>query len=280
MKFLFAIIAVVRATQPVYSTNGNGIYDVDSSGEIALTTFKERGERPFEILRANRNPAIATVSGSMGPETISIKNPGEGLWEVSNNEASITVNQSKRIILTLKNPLHYLLTVRGQFENVQDVANAILRDFPNIVAAMNSFDPNMGDQTVGDDKVSADRNFVVNGGVEYVAKSKGKSTQPQIGNSLTLDADVLEKRINFSFDCVSDRRPINYYNFQKSENVPSVTVDDTRTEPRIGDLPVDDPVYQDGFREAQEAATKHCQSVYKLLMSAPSLRKAVLGLDH
>lgn len=35
-----------------------------------------------------------------------------------------------------------------------------------------------------------------------------------------------------------------------------------------------------GSGEAQEAARKHCQSVYQLVMSAKSLRKAVLGLDH
>jgi hypothetical protein len=53
MKFLFSIIAVVRATQPVHLTNDNGMYYVDISGRNGLAIIKEDAWRPFAILMAN-----------------------------------------------------------------------------------------------------------------------------------------------------------------------------------------------------------------------------------
>lgn len=214
--------------------------------------------------------ATSSVTGSIEIDQSSIKREttekfGLGSDEIVSNDATeIMVHGSGTITFFMEKPRENLWVI-GKFgkEMVKTVADSIEIDFKTIEAAMKLFDPNTGDDSVRE-KVSAD---VINRayagvGVKYVAYVDESSK-----------SEVLVRYSSFRFNCVSDKRTINEYLFQKREIMPSVAV-------KAQQYVKGTPEYEAGFRQAQEAATKHCQSVYKLVSSAPSLKKAVLGLDH
>lgn len=249
--------------------------------------------------------AIASVTGSMMTHQSSIKRTiGEyGSEVVSNDEAEITVFRHKMITFKLNNP-HKHFQVIGMFgeEKFKEVAKAIEGDFYTIVSEMKSFNPNMGHDSSAHKVFAVWENASMDG-VEYVAESKKEFLDPGMGGDFVqkeaIEFDDPKERIYFSFNCVSHNSTINRYQFLKFGR--SVRVDTSSwdvkpirdrdlTQPgttghvvkfqRIKKFGAGSEEYEAGFLEAQEAAIKHCESVYKVVASAPSLRKAVLGPDN
>jgi hypothetical protein len=173
--------------------------------------------------------------------------------QVFNDVARVTLGENPPRIVGHLVGLTYDVNLFGYFTDATESANYIARDFKAVVEGLSSY-------AAGeflDTPTSADVSAVEENETNLFYRGSN--------------------RFYYTFNCVSRGGKISVLKREYSTEEVLKASNEQQIAPRS--YRVEDIRYQAGFEKAKNEAEKYCQSIYKFVISAPSLKYAVFGTD-